>query len=243
MQRYAFFLVIFISCSMLSGQRFTDIQAGLTGVSESASNWIDFDQDGAIDIFVTGDFYKKIITVWTVQGNLSANDGADGADGTSILSSSRTSGDGSEGTTDIYTLWADVGQTVAVGTFDVYNGADGTGGAGAVDSVNGKTGVVVLNQSEVLAETNAFAVQNSIGFGEAKLVQAYLALDEANTLQNGLDMTSSELIEAIGEYQVQYMSEYKGNTEATFAAVKAKLTEQLQTKIQEHNQAVMGLIT
>lgn len=44
---------------MLLGQRFTDIQAGLTGVSESASNWIDFNQDGAIDIFVTGDFYNK----------------------------------------------------------------------------------------------------------------------------------------------------------------------------------------
>lgn len=41
------------------GQRFTDIQAGLTGVSESASNWIDFNQDGAIDIFVTGDFYNN----------------------------------------------------------------------------------------------------------------------------------------------------------------------------------------
>lgn len=39
-------------------QSFTDIQAGLTGVSESASNWIDYNQDGVIDIFVTGDFYR-----------------------------------------------------------------------------------------------------------------------------------------------------------------------------------------
>lgn len=59
MSRFVLFLSVFISWSILFGQRFTDIQAGLTGVSESASNWIDFNQDGAIDIFVTGDFYNK----------------------------------------------------------------------------------------------------------------------------------------------------------------------------------------
>lgn len=59
MQRTFIFLLIITSCAILYGQRFTDIQAGLTGVSESTSNWIDFDQDGAIDIFVTGDFYNK----------------------------------------------------------------------------------------------------------------------------------------------------------------------------------------
>jgi hypothetical protein len=59
MQRTIIFLVIISSCTLLFGQRFTDIQAGLTGVSESTSNWIDFDQDGATDIFVTGDFYDK----------------------------------------------------------------------------------------------------------------------------------------------------------------------------------------
>lgn len=59
MKQVVLFFAIFTSCSILLGQRFTDIQAGLTGVSESAGNWIDFNQDGAIDIFVTGDFYNK----------------------------------------------------------------------------------------------------------------------------------------------------------------------------------------
>ncbi|HJN06898.1 MAG TPA: VCBS repeat-containing protein, partial [Bacteroidales bacterium] len=59
MRRAVLFLIIIAGYFNLLGQRFTDIQAGLTGVSESASNWIDFDQDGAIDIFVTGDFYNK----------------------------------------------------------------------------------------------------------------------------------------------------------------------------------------
>jgi len=102
-----------------------------------------------------------------------------------------------------------------------------------------KLGVVVLEQSEVMAETKALALQNNLSFGEAKLVQAYLAINEANTLQNGLDMTSDELIEAVKEHQVQYMSEYKATTEATLTPVKAKLTEQLQTKVQAHNQAVL----
>ncbi|NQU35810.1 MAG: hypothetical protein HQ521_21485 [Bacteroidetes bacterium] len=50
---------LILNISIIYGQSFTDIQAGLTGVSESASNWIDYNQDGAIDIFVTGDFYNK----------------------------------------------------------------------------------------------------------------------------------------------------------------------------------------
>ncbi len=59
MKRIALFFVMMTVSSFVMGQSFTDIQAGLTGVSESSSNWIDYNQDGAIDIFVTGDFYKN----------------------------------------------------------------------------------------------------------------------------------------------------------------------------------------
>ena len=55
---YAFLLLFVFAFSY--GQSFTDIQAGLTGVSESASNWIDYNQDGAQDIFVIGDFYDNV---------------------------------------------------------------------------------------------------------------------------------------------------------------------------------------
>ena len=50
------FVLIFLS---VSGQTFHDIQAGLTGVSESASNWIDYDDDGDPDVMVTGEFYTS----------------------------------------------------------------------------------------------------------------------------------------------------------------------------------------
>jgi len=53
-----FLLVVFFCSIIVSAQTFTDIQAGLTGVSESASNWIDFDEDGDLDIMVTGEFFN-----------------------------------------------------------------------------------------------------------------------------------------------------------------------------------------
>jgi VCBS repeat protein len=52
-------LFILAVLSEAIGQSFTDIQAKLTGVSESSSDWIDYNQDGALDIFVTGDFYRE----------------------------------------------------------------------------------------------------------------------------------------------------------------------------------------
>ncbi len=42
----------------VSAQTFTDIRAKLTGVSGSACTWIDYDGDGDLDVFVSGDFYK-----------------------------------------------------------------------------------------------------------------------------------------------------------------------------------------
>ena len=59
MRPFSIILYLIMCISIVNGQSFTDIQAGLTGVSESASNWIDYNEDGAIDIFVTGDFYNK----------------------------------------------------------------------------------------------------------------------------------------------------------------------------------------
>jgi hypothetical protein len=51
-------LSLLLNAFLINAQTFTDIQAGLTGVSESASNWMDYDQDGDLDILVTGEFFK-----------------------------------------------------------------------------------------------------------------------------------------------------------------------------------------
>ncbi len=52
------FLIILTSLS-LHAQNFVDIQARLTGVSESSSGWYDYDEDGDLDVFVSGDFYER----------------------------------------------------------------------------------------------------------------------------------------------------------------------------------------
>ncbi len=56
-----FFLGVFFGLIIFtaSAQTFHDIQAGLTGVAESSCNWIDYDDDGDLDVMVTGDFYAN----------------------------------------------------------------------------------------------------------------------------------------------------------------------------------------
>ncbi len=63
-----------------------------------------------------------------VQGNA-------GLDGQGIDHTRRTTGNGAAGSTDTYTVYGDVGETVIIGTFSVYNGVDGTG-TGDVFAVN-----------------------------------------------------------------------------------------------------------
>lgn len=72
------------------------------------------------------------VTITDVNGEasfdlLNGTDGKDGTDGVGIERIERTSGDGSPGTTDIYTITLTDG---AAETFSVYNGADGEGGTG-----------------------------------------------------------------------------------------------------------------
>lgn len=45
--------------SILKAQTFTDIRAGLTGVAESSSGWINPDRDGDLDVFVAGEFFNN----------------------------------------------------------------------------------------------------------------------------------------------------------------------------------------
>lgn len=71
--------------------------------------------------------------------------GNDGAPGT-IDHIARTIGDGSAGTTDTYTAYADVGETQLLGTFDVYNGLNGDS---LVTSVAGRTGDIILSVSDI----------------------------------------------------------------------------------------------
>lgn len=57
-----FFLLIFLLFAwgfQSIAQSFTDIKAGLTGVAESSSGWINPDRDGDPDVFAAGEFFQQ----------------------------------------------------------------------------------------------------------------------------------------------------------------------------------------
>jgi len=112
----------------------------------------------------TGELYfKKSSTSgdWSAAIPFGKGDtGATGATGNGIASIVRTTGDGSAGTTDTYTITFTDETTSA---FNVYNGADGVDSA--VLSVAGKTGDIVLTQSDINgldSEINTKAVAMAI---------------------------------------------------------------------------------
>lgn len=70
---------------------------------------------------------EELIGSFTVTNGIDGDDGADGQtiDHTSFTSSSLGGVAGQQGATDTYTVWGDSGETLNLGTFTVYNGADG----------------------------------------------------------------------------------------------------------------------
>lgn len=89
-----------------------------------------------------------------------------GLDGQKVDHISKTSGTGAGGTTDVYTVWGDVAETINLGTFIVYNGVDGAGdmdravydtnGNGVVDNaelVNGLTVETAVPAGAVFTDT------------------------------------------------------------------------------------------
>ncbi len=72
----------------------------------------------------------------TGNTGLQGDTGTQGIAGDDVDHITRTTGDGSEGTTDVYTMYQDAGETESLGTFDVYQGADG---GGLTDIVNDTT--------------------------------------------------------------------------------------------------------
>ena len=66
-------------------------------------------------------------TVTFTDATITTFDVTNGLDGQKVDHISKTSGTGAEGTIDVYTVWGNVAETLSLGTFNVYNGQDGTG--------------------------------------------------------------------------------------------------------------------
>ena len=97
---------------------------GDTGATGATGNGIDsIVKTGTVGLVDT-------YTVTMTSGDtatFTVTNGIDGTNGVDIDHIAKTSGTGAAGTVDVYTAWGDVAETVSLGTFNVYNGQDGTG--------------------------------------------------------------------------------------------------------------------
>jgi len=108
-----------------------------------------------------GDLYfdtaLKTMKAYDGNGWISSSVGPQGIKGDSIDHTTRTAGNGAAGTTDTYTMWGDVAETINMGTFTIYNGANGAGDLVSTNNLSDVTSAATaranLNAASVDANT------------------------------------------------------------------------------------------
>lgn len=109
-----------------------------------------------------------------------------GIDNVAFTSSSLGGAAGQPGATDTYTFWADAGQNVAVGTFDVYNGVDGADGA---DGDNFGLASIIDSSGAIFNTTVESSLQGNIS-GSFLIPAGDLVLGNSYQLQASGDIYS-----------------------------------------------------
>ena len=123
-----------------NGRNGRDGRDGIDGKDGRYISSIDFVDSGGDHTSGTFDVYAITFsdgTTWQYRvlngrDGIDGRDGPEGLPGVSIRSIHRTSGDGSSGTTDTYTITMSDG---SISTFQVYNGADGEGAGDMLKSM------------------------------------------------------------------------------------------------------------
>lgn len=109
-------------------------------VCSSPANYIDAESIDTSFVYESG--YSPTCDdndpITVIGGGQDGDDGTDGADGRSIVSIIRTTGDGSAGTTDTYTITYNLAPLTSF--FNVFNGADGSSGTKGDDGTGGGAG-------------------------------------------------------------------------------------------------------
>lgn len=118
-------------------------------------------------------------TVTMTSGATSTFTVTNGLDGKDVDHISKTSGTGAGGTTDVYTVWGDVAETISLGTFIVYNGVDGAGDMDRV--VYDTNGNGVVDNAELV---NGLTVETAVPVGA-------LFTDTVTPLNDTLTSTST----------------------------------------------------
>lgn len=141
--------------------------------------------------------------------------GIQGIQGFYVNKIERTSGIGAAGTTDTYTMYLNDDKDTVVGTFDVYNGADGEG-AGTVTSVgitNSDNSLVISgspitsNGNITVEHTNSITAQNTIGvypikFDSAGHITGYGTIEESGLMyKNVYDKDNNGIVDGAESLQ------------------------------------------
>ena len=150
-------------------------------------------------------------------------DGVDGKDGSSIQSIARTAGNGAPGTTDTYTVTLTDGST---STFDVYNGADGTGAGDMTATVydpNGKKTDIYKYVDDAVAAGG--------GGGGVAGVSSFNGRTGAVTPQNG-DYTAAMVGADASGSAASALNDAKTYTDGKIAAIP---TPDVSGQIGTHN--------
>lgn len=85
--------------------------------------------------------------------------GSNGLDGENVDHISKTDGTGLGGSTDTYTMWQDAAETIPLGTFTVYNGADGNGVGDMLKSTYDSTDNGIVDDAE---KVNGHTVESDV---------------------------------------------------------------------------------
>ncbi len=99
-------------------------------------------------------------------------------------------------------------------------------------------GAVVLYQGEVSESLQALVDQYDISLGKARLIEAYVAADEANTIEDALEMTSQEIMDALVITQDAYMLQYRNQKQSGAQEVKDELEDALRSRVEAHQALV-----
>jgi hypothetical protein len=99
-------------------------------------------------------------------------------------------------------------------------------------------GAVVLKNEEVDEEAKELVETYEISYGFAKMVLAYLELNEEAVIEDVVEMQPKDLVDELVTEANQYRTRYQNEVQAGAQAIKDELVDALQAQVQAHRQAV-----
>jgi collagen type I alpha len=166
--------------------------------------------------------------------------GSPGATGLDVDHISKTAGTGAAGTTDIYTVWQDLAETIPLGTFQVYNGSDGTGAGDMLKSQYDTDNSGVVDNAE---KVNGLVIQTAVPLNALFTDTTYSVGDSGLTEKNFTAILKAKLDEITATAtELNFSDGVTSNIQTQFAG-KAPLSSPALTDIPTAPTAATGTNT